>query len=154
MIANNSALNQNNLFNTIILDSHFICLICMKTIKIKKANNFSGNSRVLVKYGLKKVHIKGFEFYAIPLESGDNIEASHLWTSSNILQYEDIIDGSIFTIKPRFGRLFTILVAVLFVLCCSIFFLYRSKWSFLPLGLVAIYISVYRIRPGKCIFDI
>jgi hypothetical protein len=115
----------------------------MKTIKIRKANIFSANSKVFIYNGADKVHIKGFGLYALSIDSGDILKASHLWTKSDTINYEDLKDGSTVLIRPRFGRAFTIFVTILFIVCTCIFFLFKSKWSFIPLGVLAIYIAVY-----------
>ncbi len=115
----------------------------MKTIQIRKANLFSAKSRVFIINGLNRIHIKGYGLYALSLEAGDDIRASHLWTKSNTLSYEDIKDGSVILIRPRFGRTFTIFVALVFIICTCVFFLFKSRWSFIPLGIIGIYISIY-----------
>jgi hypothetical protein len=117
--------------------------LTMKTIKIRKDNLFSANSKVFICSGTNKVHIKGYGLYALSLDAGDSIQASHLWTKSYPLKYEDLVDGSTVLIKPRFDRFFTIVVTVLFIAGICIFFLYKSRWSFIPLGIIAIYVAVY-----------
>jgi hypothetical protein len=115
----------------------------MKTVKMKKSKVFSSKSRVYINIGHQKTYLKGFGLYAISVNPGDSIIASQLWTKSNCLNYDDIIDGSIFLIKPRMGRTFTLLVLFIFIICSCIFFLYKSRWSFVPIGIIAIYISLY-----------
>ena len=104
---------------------------------------FSTNSKVLVSIGTKKIHLKGYGIYAISINPGETIIASQLWTKSKGLTYDEIIDGSTLLIKPRFGQWFTIIVAGIFFLGAFIFVLYRFRWSFMPLALIAIYISLY-----------
>ena len=77
----------------------------MKNIRICKSHDLSSNSKIFLHIGEKKIHIKGFGLYNISLESGQKIHASHLWTGSNKVKYEDLLEDSTLIIRPRMRKL-------------------------------------------------
>jgi hypothetical protein len=89
------------------------------------------------------VLIKGFGLYTIPINEGENISASHLWTGSNKIDYSKLEDGITLLIKPRLSRLFALITGIVFLLCLIVFIFTRFSWSFLPLVPFAIYIGIY-----------
>jgi hypothetical protein len=115
----------------------------MKSIKIKKSQDFSSNSKVFINIGIKKIHIKGFGLYNILLEPGEEIYASHLWTGSRKMRYENITDNSTLLIKPLMGKFFLLFVLFIFSICVCISIFTKSKWSFFPLAPIAVYIALY-----------
>jgi hypothetical protein len=115
----------------------------MKNIKIRKSNYFSNTSKIYVIVGSRKVLINGFGSYTIPVNEGENIYASQLWTGSNRIDYNKLEEGISLLIKPRLSRLFALITGIVFLLC-SVFFIFTGfRWSFLPLIPFAIYIGVY-----------
>ncbi len=115
----------------------------MKNIKIKKSNVFSSQSKINLFIGDSKLNIKGFGFYEISINSGQSLYASQLWTKSKKLSYEELNDGSTFLIKPKFGRMLVIIIAIVFFICAGVFFLTNYRWSFVPLLPFVIYIGLY-----------
>jgi len=115
----------------------------MKTIKIRKSIDFSENSKLLVHIGGKKIHIKGFESFSLPVNEGEEIYATHLWTSSNKISYEQIKNGDLFLIRPRLGKQFAFINLVIFLICFAIFYFTKSRWSFLPLLPTVLYAGLY-----------
>ena len=115
----------------------------MKTIKVRKDRIFSSRSKVFIFIGSKRIHIKGFELYAITLNQQDSIYASQLWTKSKVIKYDDVIDGATIVIRPFFGRAFTLFTLALFLVCAAVFYIWRSRWSFIPFGILGIYIIVF-----------
>jgi hypothetical protein len=115
----------------------------MKNIIIKKSNYFSGTSNIYLNVGSRKVLIKGFGSYTIPVSEGENIYASQLWTESNRIDYNRLEEGISLLIKPRLSKLFALIIGIVFLLCSIVFIFTRIRWSFLPLIPFAIYIGVY-----------
>jgi hypothetical protein len=115
----------------------------MKNIKIKKSNYFSDTSMIYVIAGSGKVLIKGFGLYTIPINEGENISASHLWTGSNKIDYTKLEEGIKLIIKPRLSRLFALIIGIVFLLCSIVFIFTRFRWSFVPLIPFAIYVGAY-----------
>lgn len=115
----------------------------MKNVSVKKSKYFSNTSKIYLFVGSKKVLIKGFELYTIPINEGENIAASHLWTGSNKIGYNKIEDGNSFVIKPRLSKLLALIIGIVFLFCSIIFILTSYRWSFLPLIPFIIYIVIY-----------
>ena len=115
----------------------------MKTVTIKKSHEFSPNSKIYVKYGTKKLHIKGFGSYSLSVNPGEEIYTTHLWTQSNRIAYDKIVDESIFEIKPRLGKILAFIGIIIFSICFCIFLFTKSRFSFIPLVLIALYVIVY-----------
>jgi predicted RND superfamily exporter protein len=115
----------------------------MKTITIKKTYEFSENSEIYLNSGTRQIHIKGFGSFSLTLEPGEEFFASYLWTRSNKITYEQLTNNYSFIIKPKFGKLLAFLVIILFVVCFCIFIFSKSRWSFLPLTPIVIYVFAY-----------
>jgi predicted RND superfamily exporter protein len=115
----------------------------MKTINIKKSNDFSPNSKVIIHIMEKKIHIKGFGSFSFNLEPGQEFFASQQWTQSNRIGYNQINDGSTFIIKPRLGKTLALVTLMITIVCMVIFVLTRFRWSFLPLIPIMIYVFVH-----------
>jgi hypothetical protein len=115
----------------------------MKNISIKKSNYFSNTSKIYVFVGSRKVLITGFGLYTIPINVGEKISASHLWTGSEKLDYDKIDESISLVIKPRLNRLLALVIGIVFLLCCAIFIVTGYRWSFLPLIPFVIYIGTY-----------
>lgn len=115
----------------------------MKAIRIKKSKQFSANSKVMIHVGPNKILIKGYDFYTTKLEEEDKIFASHLWTKSEILNYDQLDDNGTIQIVPRMGKIFAIVILIVLGCCTVFFFLYKSRWSFIPLVPFVLYILLY-----------
>lgn len=115
----------------------------MKNISIKKSRNFSDSSKIYVFVGSRKVHIKGFGLYTLPINEGEFISASQLWTGSNRIYYDNVDDGILLIIKPRLNRILAIIVGIVFLVCTIISIFTKCRWSFLPLVPFIIYITIY-----------
>jgi hypothetical protein len=115
----------------------------MKTIKVKKSIDFSESSKLLIHIGNKKLHIKGFESFSLPVNPGEEVYASHLWTGSNRISYDQIKDGDLFLIRPRLGKQFAFINLVIFMICFVIFHFTKSRWSFFPLLPTVMYAGLY-----------
>jgi len=115
----------------------------MKNISIKKSSYFSNSSKVYVFVGSRKVLIKGFGLYTLPINEGEFIYASQLWTGSNRIYYDNLVDGILLIIKPRLNRIFALIVGIVFLVCTIISILTKCRWSFLPLVPFIIYIAIY-----------
>jgi hypothetical protein len=115
----------------------------MKNISIKKSNYFSKMSKVYVLVGSKKVLIKGFELYTIPINEGEKISASQLWTGSKKIDFDKIEEGISYVIKPKLNKLLALIIGIVFIFCAILFILTRYRWSGVPLIPFAIYIIMY-----------
>lgn len=115
----------------------------MKNIKIKKSKYFSNTSKVYVIVGSRKALIKGYGIYTVPVNEGENIYASQLWTGSNRIDYNKLEEEIPLFIKPRLSRLFALIIGVVFIFCSIVFIAARFRWSFLPLVPFAIYVGAY-----------
>jgi len=115
----------------------------MKTIKIRKSIDFSENSRILLYIGGKKIHLKGFESFSLPVNPGEEIYATHLWTGSNNISYDHIEDGDMFLVRPRLGKQFAFINLIIFMICFAIFYFTRWRWSFVPLLPTVLYAGLY-----------
>jgi hypothetical protein len=115
----------------------------MKTISIKKNNEFSANSRVYVHSGSKRIHVIGYEPITLQVEPGQEFYGSQLWTQSNRLEYDQINDNSKFLIKPRLGKILAFVILVVFAICTVIFLFTRWRWSYVPLFPFVIYVGLY-----------
>jgi hypothetical protein len=115
----------------------------MKTIKIKKSYDFSANSKIYLQIGSKKMHIKGFGLFPITIEPGEDIYASHLWTRSKKMSYDQLTDSNSLIIKPRMGKLFAFIVLLILIICFCVFIFTKYRWSFIPLAPIALYVLVY-----------
>ena len=115
----------------------------MKTISIKKSYEFSPYSKIFIKYGTKNLHIKGFGSFSLSVSPGEDMYATHLWTQSNILTYDKIVDGSIYEIKPRLGKRLAYIGLTVFSICLCVFLFTKSPLSFIPLVPIALYVLIY-----------
>jgi hypothetical protein len=115
----------------------------MKTISVRKSKEFSTNSTIYVHVGSKKIHIKGFGSFQIPIEPGDHLFATHLWTSSNKVSYENINPATSLLILPRLGKILAFNILIVFIACALIFIFFKSRWSFFPLIPFVIYVILY-----------
>lgn len=115
----------------------------MKNIRIKKSNYFSSKSKIYVHVGSRKIRIDGFGLYTIPINAGEYLFASQMWTGSDKIAYEMLDDGELLVIEPKLSRLFALIVGIIFILCSIIAILTRYRWSFLPLVPLIIYIGLY-----------
>lgn len=100
-------------------------------------------SQVYVLVGSKKVLIKGFELNAIPINEGEKISASQLWTGSKKIDYDKIEEGIPHVIKPKLNKLLVLIIGIVFIFCAILFILTRFRWSGVPLIPFAIYIIAY-----------
>jgi hypothetical protein len=115
----------------------------MKTIKIKKSYDFSPNSKIYLHIGSRKVNIKGFGLFSLPVEPGEEFFASHLWTRSNKIPFEQLTNNSNYLIKPRMGKVLAFTSLIILMVCFCIFIFTKSRWSFLPLLPLAIYVGSF-----------
>jgi hypothetical protein len=115
----------------------------MKTIKIRKSKYFSSNSKIFAKTESNKLFLKGFGLFTISVNPGENLFATQLWTSSNKVSYDEIMDGSTLIVRPRLGRNLVVIITIIFVLGVVVFSLTKFKWSFIFLLPFAIYILLY-----------
>lgn len=115
----------------------------MKYISIKKSNYFSKMSQVYVLVGHKKVLIKGFELYTIPINEGEKISVSQLWTGSKKIDFDKIEEGILYVIKPKLNKFLALIVGIVFIFCAILFILTRFRWSGVPLIPFALYIIAY-----------
>ena len=115
----------------------------MKNIKIRKNRELSSSSKIYVHAGARKLYIKGFGEHNISINPDEEIYATHLWTGSNKIKYENINNDSSFLIRPRIGKLFVFISLVIFSICVCIFLFTKFRWSFIPLVPSAIYIFIY-----------
>ena len=115
----------------------------MKTIKIRKNNEFSDRSKVLLHNGSSLIHIKGFDPISFQVEPGEEIYVSQLWTQSNRIRYDKLKENSMLLIKPRLGRVLAFIILVVFTVCTVIFLFTKWRWSYIPLVPFLIYIGLY-----------
>ena len=115
----------------------------MKSVKIRKNHELSSSSKIYIHVGERKIHIKGFGEHSVSINPGEEFRVTHLWTGSKILKYDDLSDVSTFLVKPRIGKLFGLVLLVVFSICTCIFLFTRFRWSFIPLVPFAIYIFIY-----------
>jgi hypothetical protein len=115
----------------------------MKTIRIRKNMDFSATSRIYVKIGPRKVHIKGFEAVVLPVLPGEEISASHIWTASNRISYDQLEDGSSIKIRPRMGLAFQWIFMLVFLVCFITFNITRIIWLVLPVLFFSLYAFTY-----------
>ena len=122
----------------------------MKTVKIRKSQDFSENSKVYLHIGNKRVHIKGFESLTFPVNPGDDLYSSQQWMKSKTISYDQIDDQSMYIIRPKLGKIFAFINLIIFLICCAIFYFTHSRWSFfllLPSVLcIALYLTVFKNR--------
>ena len=114
----------------------------MKTITIRKSLDFSAKSKVLLHIGEKQIYIKGFGSFSAQLKQDEEFYASHLWTRSKKIQYEEV-KGSSFLIKPRMDKLFAFIILMICIICMAFFILTHYRWSLLPLIPIIIYVFLY-----------
>ena len=112
----------------------------MKQIHIMKNKDFSVNSRVFLHVGDKKFHIKGYKSYSFHLEPGQEFFASHQWTRSNRILYNNVGDGSIFLIRPRLTQKHAYILLLSIVISIILIPITRSAWSFAAVIPINIYI--------------
>jgi hypothetical protein len=117
----------------------------MKTIKVRKSSDFSENSKVYLHIGGKRVHIKGLESISFQISPGEELYASQQWTTSKRISYDQIVDQSVFVIRPKLGKLFAFINLVILLICFAIFYFTRSRWSFFPLLPSVVLIGLYVI---------
>ncbi len=115
----------------------------MRTITVRKNNEFSANSRIYLHTDTQKIHIKGFKPYTIQIERDGKFYASHLWTQSNRTTYSQIDDNSEFIIVPRLKPELSLITLAALVLSLFLFFKTGSKWLFIPLAFCLVYIALY-----------
>ena len=115
----------------------------MKTYQIRKNHEFSENANVHLHIGTKQIHIKGFGSFSLSLSPGEEFFASHLWTKSNIITYEELANGSSFVIKPRLNKLLAFISFLITVGCLCLFIFTKNRWSFIPLAPIVIYVAMY-----------
>jgi hypothetical protein len=115
----------------------------LKTINIKKDYDFSARSNVFIHIGQVKTHLNGFGSISIPIDQGNEIFASHLWTKSKRIRFENIEDGDSFTIKPKLSKLFAFVTLLIFAICLLIFLFTKYRFSFVPLLPILIYVLLY-----------
>ena len=115
----------------------------MKNINIKKSWDFSPNSKIYLHIGPRRVHIKGFGLYSLSVEQGEDIYASHLWTKSQNITYDQLADNQSLFVKPRMGKLFAFIAFLLSMVCFCVFIFTRYWWSLMPVAPFAIYALLY-----------
>jgi hypothetical protein len=125
--------------SSIVYFEKFEILGIMKTIKIRKNREFSARSKIFVKIGDQKVHVKGFGSVSLPIRPGEELCASHIWTGSNRLNYDHLKDGSSILIRPRLGRVYIISFFLVFSVCYAAFNITRQIWYILPISILIIY---------------
>jgi len=115
----------------------------MKTITIKKDYDFSPMSKVILHIGERKEYLKGFGPFSFNIYPDQKFYASHQWTGSNRIKYNEIDDNTSFLVKPRFGKVLAFVTLIIFMVCMIIFLFSRFRWSFIPLVPIAVYVLVY-----------
>lgn len=115
----------------------------MKTIILSKSNDFSPESKLILHTNSEKIHIKGFGSYTFNLEPGESFYLTHQWTSSPRLRYDDLDVENSIIVKPRLDKRFLFIVLFVMILCTIIFFIFKSRWSFLPILPFVVYILIY-----------
>ena len=115
----------------------------MKTIKIRKSHDFSSNSKVIVHIGSNQIHIKGFGSFAIDIEPNQEFYASHQWTSSNVISFNNVTENNTYSIKPRLGKLLALITLIVFVICTTFFLVTKFRWSYVLLLPIIIYVLMY-----------
>lgn len=115
----------------------------MKTINISKSSDFSSESKVILHIGSDHIHIKGFGSYTFSLGPRESFYLTHQWTSSPKMYYEDLAESNSLIIKPRLDKRFLFIIVYVLILCTIIFFIFKSRWSFLPILPFVFYIIMY-----------
>lgn len=115
----------------------------MKTILISKTNDFSDESKLILHIYSEKIHIKGFGSYKFSLNPGDSFYLTHQWTSSPKMYYDNLAEENSLIVKPRLDKRLLILIMVTLILCSIVFFILKSRWSFLPMIPFVVYILIY-----------
>jgi hypothetical protein len=115
----------------------------MKNIIIRKDKYFTSESKVIVRSGSDKIWIKGYRLYTIPVDKGKCIFATHLWTGSNIIEYENLSEKVPLLIRARLGRGLALISLIVFLISVVLLVLTKSRWSVLPVIPVAIYIIAH-----------
>ena len=115
----------------------------MKAIQIRKSSDFSENSKVYLYLGGKKIYLRGYEFYSVDINEGEELYASQQWTSSNRISYEQVKDKAKYVLYPRLGKRFAFINLVILMVCFLIFYFTKSRWSFFPFIPSIIYIGMY-----------
>jgi hypothetical protein len=115
----------------------------MKTVKIRKNNEFSPDSKVFLHIGEKQIHIKGFESFSFNVEPGQEFFASQLWTKSNKITYNQLDNSSCLIIKPRLGKVLAFTSLMIFAACTLVFIFTKFRWSYIPLVLIGFYVLFY-----------
>ena len=111
----------------------------MKTIYVKKSNDFPINSKVYLNTKSQRIHIKGFESYQVSLEQDDSFFISHQWTKSKTINYTDLEDGAALLVKPLAEKILFFIFIIIFSICLLYFLLTKNRWSFMPLVPFALY---------------
>lgn len=115
----------------------------MKTVTIRKNYDFSPTSKVILHIGERKEFLKGFGPFSFTIGPDQEFYASHQWTRSNGIEYDEIGENTSFLVKPRFGKVLAFVTLMIFMFCTVIFIFTRFRWSFIPLALIAIYVMIY-----------
>lgn len=115
----------------------------MKTIILSKSNDFSPESKLILHTSSEKIHIRGFGSFTFYLNPGESFYLTHQWTSSPKLHYDDLDVENSLIVKPRLDKRFLFIVLFVLILCTIIFFLFKSRWSFLPILPFVVYILIY-----------
>ena len=115
----------------------------MKTISIKKNYDFSPTSKVILHIGERKEYLKGFGSFSFTIGPDQEFYASHQWTRSNRIEYNEIGENTSFLVKPRFGKVLAFVTLLIFMICTVIFIFTRFRWSFIPLVPIAVYVLIY-----------
>lgn len=115
----------------------------MKTIKITKSRDFATNSKVLLHVGSEITHLDGFGSFTFSLNPGEQFYLTHQWVSSKKVSYEKVTDGSFYLVKPRLDKRLAFITLFVFTLCMIFFFIFHSRWSFIPLLPIVIYVLLF-----------
>ena len=115
----------------------------MKNINIKKNRDFSGNSKIYLHVGDSRTHINGFGLYHLSIHPREEMYATHHWTMSNRIHYDELNEGISLVIKPKLTKKLALIIGIVFVICSLIFLITKYRWSFLPLLPFVLYVGTY-----------
>ena len=115
----------------------------MKTVIFRKSKDFSSNSKVILHLGNDKTHIRGFGSYSFSIEPNQELFASQQWVRSEVISYATVNDNTTYLIKPKLDKLLAIITLIVFFVCAIVFLTTKSRWSFIPILPIALYVIVY-----------
>lgn len=113
-----------------------------KTIKIRKSNDFSKSSNVLLIQNDQKVKLSSYDSIEVEILNTDIVYLRHIWTRSHKLTFSKLDDGATYEVVPILGKKFGFVFLLISSLCLILFLITNWWWFGIPLGGMGLYILV------------